>query len=124
MSPDGVAITVGEPADGLEGWRFSHAQAKAAMPMAERRGAPVVRFIDVAVEAAIVRDEVIATSLRRRYLRPLETARDGGAAARETLRAYFAAERNVSADRGGARGRPAHGPQPARRRSRSCSADR
>ncbi len=91
-----VLITVGEPASGLEGWRFSHAQAKAAMPLLERHG-PVVRFMDVALEAAIARDELIATSLRRRYLEPLEETRGGGEPARRTLRAYFAAERNVSA---------------------------
>jgi hypothetical protein len=90
-----VFVTVGEPAAGLEGWRFSHAQAKAALPLAERHG-PVVRFLDVALEAAILRDELIATSLRRRYLEPLATSRDGGELARATLRAYFAAERNVS----------------------------
>jgi len=97
MTLDGVVLTLGEPADGLEGWRFTHAQAKAALPIADRAGRPVVRFIDVALEAAIVRDELIATSLRRRYLEPLESARDGGELARRTLRAYFAAERNVSA---------------------------
>lgn len=97
MSLDGVVLTVGEPDTGLEGWRLSHAQAKAALPIADRGGSPVVRFVDVAVEAAIVRDELSALSLRRRYLEPLESARDGGELARRTLRAYFAAERNVSA---------------------------
>jgi hypothetical protein len=97
MPVDGVVLTVGEPAEGLEGWRFTHAQAKAALPIADRAGRPVVRFVDVAVEAAIVRDELIAMSLRRRYLEPLESARDGGEVARRTLRTYFATERNVSA---------------------------
>jgi hypothetical protein len=97
LPADGVTVTVGEPAAGLEGWRFTHEQAKAALPVADRRGEAVVRFLDVAVEAAIVRDELIALSLRRRWLEPLEAARDGGALARRTLRAYFAAERNVSA---------------------------
>jgi hypothetical protein len=92
----GVAFALGEPAAGLDGWRFTHAQAKAALPLLSRHG-PVVRFLDVALEAAIGRDELIATSLRRRYLDPLATARDGGEAARATLRAYFAAERNISA---------------------------
>jgi DNA-binding PucR family transcriptional regulator len=92
----GVGFALGEPAAGLEGWRFTHAQAKAALPLLDRHG-PVVRFLDVALEAAIGRDELIATSLRRRYLDPLATARDGGEAARATLRAYFAAERNISA---------------------------
>jgi hypothetical protein len=97
MALDGVVLTVGEPAEGLEGWRFTHAQAKAALPIADRGGRPVVRFVDVALEAAIVRDELIAMSLRRRYLEPLESARDGGELARRTLRTYFEAERNVSA---------------------------
>ena len=94
--PEGVFITVGEPGEGLGGWRFSHQQAKAALPIAERRGEPVVRYADVALLATIAGDDLIATSLRQLYLAPLERARDGGKVARETLRAYFAAERNVS----------------------------
>jgi hypothetical protein len=94
--PEGVFVTVGEPGEGLAGWRFSHQQAKAALPIAERRGEPLVRYADVALLAAIARDDLIATSLRQLYLTPLERARDGGKVARETLRAYFEAERNVS----------------------------
>ncbi|HEY3492756.1 MAG TPA: helix-turn-helix domain-containing protein [Solirubrobacterales bacterium] len=95
-APEGVFVTVGEPGEGLGGWRFSHLQAKAALPIAERRGEAVVRYADVALLAAIAADDLIATSLRGLYLTPLERARDGGKVARETLRAYFAAERNVS----------------------------
>ncbi|HWO47309.1 MAG TPA: helix-turn-helix domain-containing protein, partial [Solirubrobacterales bacterium] len=51
---------------------------------------------DVAVLASIARDELLATSLRRLYLEPLERMRDGGKVARQTLRAYFDAERNIS----------------------------
>ena len=94
--PEGVFVTVGEPGEGLGGWRFSHRQAKAALPIAERRGEPVVRYADVALLATIAGDDLIATSLRQLYLTPLERARDGGKVARETLRAYFEAERNVS----------------------------
>jgi PucR C-terminal helix-turn-helix domain/GGDEF-like domain len=93
---DRVFVTVGEPGEGLSGWRFSHRQAKAALPIAERRGQPIVRYADVALLASILRDDLIATSLHQLYLEPLEKARDGGRAARETLRAYFAAERNIS----------------------------
>ena len=89
-------MTVGEPGEGLSGWRFSHRQAKAALPVAERRGQAVVRYADVALLASILRDDLLATSLRQLYLEPLERARDGGKVARETLRAYFAAERNIS----------------------------
>jgi hypothetical protein len=91
-----VFVAVGEPGEGLAGWRFSHHQAKAALPIAERRGEAVVRYADVAVLASIARDDLLATSLRRLYLEPLERMRDGGKVARQTLRAYFDAERNIS----------------------------
>jgi PucR C-terminal helix-turn-helix domain/GGDEF-like domain len=94
--PEEVRVTIGEPAKGLSGWRFSHLQAKAALPIAERRGRAVVRYADVALVAAIARDDLIESSLRQLYLVPLEGTRDGGRIARETLRAYFATERNIS----------------------------
>jgi PucR-like helix-turn-helix protein/diguanylate cyclase with GGDEF domain len=92
----GTVVTLGEPAEGLAGWRFSHLQAKAALAVAERRGEHLVRYADVAIEAAVLRDDLLARSLRQLYLEPLEGMRDGGKVARETLRAYFAAERNIS----------------------------
>ncbi|HET7510349.1 MAG TPA: helix-turn-helix domain-containing protein, partial [Solirubrobacterales bacterium] len=95
-TPPGVFVAVGEPGEGLAGWRFSHFQAKAALPIAERTGQPVVRYAEVALLAAVARDDLAETSLRQLYLAPLERARDGGKIARETLRAYFAAERNIS----------------------------
>jgi hypothetical protein len=96
LAPSGVFVSLGEPGEELAGWRFSHRQAKAALPVAERRGEPVLRYGDVAVLAAIGRDDLLETSLRRLYLEPLERGREGGKVARETLRAYFEAERNIS----------------------------
>jgi PucR C-terminal helix-turn-helix domain/GGDEF-like domain len=96
LAPSGVFVSLGEPGEELGGWRFSHRQAKAALPVAERRGEPVLRYGDVAVLAAIGRDDLLETSLRRLYLEPLERGREGGKVARETLRAYFEAERNIS----------------------------
>jgi hypothetical protein len=96
ISLDRVLVTLGEPGEGLSGWRLSHRQAKAALPIAERRGQPILRYGDVALLAAILRDDLVATSLHQLYLEPLENGRDGGKMARETLRAYFAAERNIS----------------------------
>jgi PucR C-terminal helix-turn-helix domain/GGDEF-like domain len=93
---DQVVVTVGEAGEGLAGWRFSHRQAKAALPVAERTGRSVLRYSEVAVLASVLRDDLVATSLRRLYLEPIERARDGGAVGKETLRAYFAAERNIS----------------------------
>jgi hypothetical protein len=96
LAPSGVFVALGEPGEELAGWRFSHRQAKATLPVAERRGEPVLRYGDVAVLAAIGRDDLLETSLRRLYLEPLERGREGGKVARETLRAYFEAERNIS----------------------------
>jgi hypothetical protein len=96
LATPGVFVTVGEAGEGLAGWRFSHLQAKAALAIAERRREPVLRYADVAVVASILRDDLVATSLRQLYLEPLAQTRDNGKVARETLRAYFAAERNIS----------------------------
>jgi PucR C-terminal helix-turn-helix domain/GGDEF-like domain len=96
IDPKGVFVTLGEPGEGLAGWRFSHLQAKAALAIAERQGEPVLRYADVAVVASILRDDLVADSLRRIYLEPLAQSRDNGKVARETLRAYFEAERNIS----------------------------
>lgn len=93
---DRVVVTVGEPGEGLAGWRLSHRQAKAALPIAERRGEAILHYADVVLLTSILRDDLVATSLHQLYLEPLEGTPDGGGMARETLRAYFAAERNVS----------------------------
>lgn len=93
--PDGVAVAIGEPGQGIDGLRLTHRQAEAAMPVALRTGGPV-HYADVALLASALSDDLLATSLRRLYLHPLSLDRDGGAAARDTLRAYFAAAGNVS----------------------------
>ncbi len=91
-----ITTAVGEPAQGLAGWRLTHRQAAAALPIALRRADCFARYADVALLATLVRDDLLATSLRELCLIPLERERDGGEAIRETLRAYFAADRNVS----------------------------
>ena len=95
IAAEKLLVTVGEPGEGLAGWRLSHRQAKVALAIAERQGEGVVRYADVILVASIARDDLAVTSLRQ-LLQPLQESRDGGGAARETLRAYFAAERNVS----------------------------
>jgi PucR C-terminal helix-turn-helix domain/GGDEF-like domain len=91
-----VILAIGEPAQGLAGWRLTHRQARAALPIALRSPGAFSRYAEVALTASMLQDELLATSLRELYLVPLERQRDGGRMARETLRAYFAAERNIS----------------------------
>lgn len=91
-----MTLALGEPGQGLDGWRLSHRQARAALPIARRSPGAPIRYADAPLLASSLRDDLLATSLQQLYLAPLERERDGGAAARETLRAYFCAGRNVS----------------------------
>lgn len=94
--PGQVVVGRGEPGLGLAAWRLSHRQAAAALPVAQRVGEGMVRYADVALLAAALRDDLLATSLRDIYLEPLSQGRKRGAAAKDTLRAYFAAAGNAS----------------------------
>lgn len=91
--PEEVAVSCGEPAEGLGGWRLTHRQAAAALPIAQHQ-ATVVHYPDVALLAAALHDDLLASSLRQTYLAPLEEERDEGLTAKDTLRAYFRASRN------------------------------
>jgi hypothetical protein len=94
--PGDDCIAIGEPAEGQTGWRLTHEQAQAALTVAIRRSGATVRYADVALLATAVQDDLLATSLHRLYMDPLAEERDGGALLRNTLRAYFAAEQNIS----------------------------
>jgi PucR C-terminal helix-turn-helix domain/GGDEF-like domain len=93
--PEELRLAVGEPARGRAGWRLSHHQARMAFPLS-RPGHSPIRYGEVALAAAILQDNLLSSSLQQLYLEPLAQERDGGRCLRETLRAYFAAERNVS----------------------------
>jgi len=95
--PKQITIVIGEPAFGIGGWRFTHRQARAALPIALTNSGPMTRYGDVALLASAIGDEVLATSLREIYIAPLAEERDGGVTLRETLLAYFDARRHVSA---------------------------
>jgi len=94
---DGGFLAFGQPARNLVGWRLTYHQARAALSVAMRSGDKVVHYADVVLLAAILQDNLLAASLRQLFLQPLERGRDNGEAARNTLRAYFAAGGNVTA---------------------------
>jgi len=94
--PEAMRLAVGEPAKGPAGWRLSHRQARMAFPLTRPRHSPVARYSEVALAASILQDDLLSSSLRQLYLDPLVQDRDDGRCLRETLRAYFAAERNIS----------------------------
>jgi hypothetical protein len=88
--PGGLILALGEPADGLAGWRLTHRQALATLPIAMRGEQRVARYAQAPLLASALQDELLATTLRQLYLVPLEAERDDGAVAKATLRAYFA----------------------------------
>lgn len=89
--PAGSRAAFGEPGQGPGGWRLSHRQARAALAVGARTRERVVRYVDVALLAALGQDELLSTSLRQLYLEPLRGERD-----RETVRAYFSSARNMT----------------------------
>jgi hypothetical protein len=93
--PD-VSLATGEPRRGIEGWRLTHQEAQAALLVALRKPPGLTRCPDVLLEAAILQNKTLATSLAETFLLPLDGLRYRGQTARDTLRAYFEANRNVS----------------------------
>jgi len=91
-----VKLAVGEPRRGLEGWRLTHHEARAAHQVMMRRPQPLTRASDVVLLAAVLRDELLAKSLRQTYLAPLDDQGDAGVGLRETLRAYIDAGFNAA----------------------------
>jgi hypothetical protein len=92
-----VRLALGEPAQGIDGWRLTHRQARAALCMGVRGSQPVTRYADDPLLAAGLRDEVLSQTLKETFLAPLGQASDKrGASLRETLRAYFRARCNAA----------------------------
>ena len=94
--PPGLRLAVGESGEGLGAWRLSHRQAKAALPIAVCGPSSLICYGEVILLAATMRDDLLASSLRKGYLEPLARERDGGRVLRNTLRAYLSARGNVS----------------------------
>lgn len=94
--PEQAILAFGEPGQGIPGWRLTHRQATAALPIAQRGGEPLVQYADVALLASVIQDDLLDISLRRLYLAPLQHEPDGGTIAKQTLRAYFDADRDTS----------------------------
>lgn len=92
-----IAVSLGEPARDLEGWRLSHHQAKIARSAGRESGERLVRYSDIGLLASVRRDEVLSESLKRTYLDPLGSRRGGGETTCETLLTYLVVGRNATA---------------------------
>lgn len=91
------SVAFGEPADGMAGFAASHRQALEARTIAVATNQRVVRFADVRLLIAVLRDEALANAFIERELgelaRPTERMRE----LRETLRAFLEHGQSVSA---------------------------
>ena len=94
--PVGVTLVMGEPRKGIEGWRQTHQEAQAGLLVALRKPPGLTRSTDILLEAAVLQSKTLATSLLETFLFPLDDLRNHGQTARDTLRAYFEAKRNIS----------------------------
>jgi len=93
--PEGLALAVGEPGNGLTAWRRSHLQAKAVLPLARTSTRGPVRYREVALAATALQNDLLTASLQEMFVLPLEERGDGSALL-ETLDAYLATDANVS----------------------------
>jgi hypothetical protein len=91
-----ASLAIGEPGQGLAGWRLTHRQARAALGIALRAPRPFTRYAEVALLAAAARDADLTAFLTETYLVPLAARGDGGKALCETLSAYLDAGGNIS----------------------------
>lgn len=96
LGDDVVSVAAGDSAYGLDGWRLTHYEAQAARHVALHRGAGFVRYADVLLDAAVLRDEAVSVALTRAFLAPLDTLRISGNVARDTLTIYLECKRNVA----------------------------
>jgi PucR C-terminal helix-turn-helix domain len=90
---EGLRLSFGEPGEGLAGWRRSRRQAEAAHLVVGRGVGPVVRYREVALEAAALRDPDLAHFLTEAYVAPFE---DDRSSLVPTLRSFLELDRNVS----------------------------
>jgi hypothetical protein len=91
-----VRVLVGEPRLGIDGWRRTHNEVRAVWPAALHAATTVTYCAEITLIAALLADSVLARLHRDTFLTPLDSQRNGGQTARDTLRAYFACERSIS----------------------------
>jgi len=94
--PAEVSIVIGEPRNGLDGWRLTHREAQMAFQVARRMPKRFTRGRDVVLLTGILKDETLVRSLLDTYLAPLDERGRAGPKLRATLRAYFSAGESAS----------------------------
>jgi PucR C-terminal helix-turn-helix domain/GGDEF-like domain len=95
--PGDLAVALGEPRLGMDGWRLTHREARVALQVMLRRPQRLTRGRDVILLAGILDNETLVWSLLDAYLAPLENDGHRNQALLDTLRAYFSTGGNAAA---------------------------
>lgn len=95
--PDGAFVAFGDVAEGIDGFRTSHRDAREAYRIGRQLGYETLQYGDVALLSLISRDEVLARDFFQRELGSLAEDDPRARELRETVRAYFDAGHNASA---------------------------
>jgi hypothetical protein len=89
-------LAIGDPAGGLDGWRHTHEEARAAALIARHEQQGFTRCADVLPIVGALQDESIVRMYERTYLLPLNKLHKRGQPARKSLLAYFKHDRSAS----------------------------
>lgn len=94
--PADAGLAVGEPTEGIDGFRATHRQASGAYVIAQRTGQPMARYRDVCIELIAVSDEDAASLMAACELAGLEGDDATTVKFRQTLLAYFESGQNAA----------------------------
>lgn len=92
-----LTIAIGEPAGGMAGFAASHQQAREARAIALAINERAVRFANLRVLIAVLRDGDLARGLIEHELRELDRPNERMCELRDTLRAYLEHGQSVTA---------------------------
>jgi hypothetical protein len=94
--PPTISVAIGDPRQGLDGWRLTHREAQVALGVMRHKPERVTRGRDVVLLAGVLGDETLVRSLVDSYLVPLDGRGSRAETLRSTLRAFFSAGGNAA----------------------------
>jgi GGDEF-like domain len=89
-------LAIGDPGNGLDGWRQTHEEARVAVLMARRELSGPTRCADVLPIAGALQSQTIIRMYKKAYTLPLNKLPQGGQSTRKALLAYFKHDRSAS----------------------------